>query len=175
MDKLAPTDPATASSMTDGTTRWHPDDAYSQAFGNKPEYSRRVRGVGKNVRPVPGTTLTYYTPTQARSQRAGPSTAPSQEEINQAVSNISKAFESRISELQTIIETQRKAAEEHLARELQKREEAWESRWSHFASMMTPSAFALATSHDALAPVTGDPSHRFDRSSVGSASGNIFI
>jgi len=161
--------------MTDGMTRWHPDDAYSQAFGNKLEYSGRVRGVGKNVRPIPGTTRTYYTPTQAWSQRAGPSTAPSQEEINQAVSNISESFESRISELQSIIETQRKAAKEHLALELQKREEAWESRWSRFLSMMTPSAFAPATSHDALAPVTGDPTPRFDRSSVGSASGNIFI
>jgi hypothetical protein len=141
MDRLAPTDPAAASSVIDGTTRWHPDDAHSHAFGNKPESSGRVRGVGKNVRPVPRTTRTYYTLTQARSQRAEPSTTPSQEEINRAVNNISEAIESRISELQSIVEAQRKAAEEHFAREIQKREEAWarkeaewESQWSHFAS-----------------------------------------
>jgi hypothetical protein len=65
MERVAPTDLAALSSMTDGTVRWRPDDAYSQVFGNKPEYSGRVRGVGKNVRPVSGTTQKYYTPTQA--------------------------------------------------------------------------------------------------------------
>jgi len=66
MEMLAPIALATKSSVTDGTVRWHPEDEYSQAFGNKPEYLSRVRGVGKNVRPVSGTTHTYYTPTQER-------------------------------------------------------------------------------------------------------------
>jgi hypothetical protein len=82
MERLAPIDPAAASSVTEGTTRWRPDDAYSQAIGNKPEYSSRVRGVGKNVRPVLGTKAKYYTPTQARSQIYNPSAQSSQEEIN---------------------------------------------------------------------------------------------
>jgi hypothetical protein len=72
MERLAPTDPAASLSVTDGTARWRPDDAYSQAFGNEPEYSGRVRGVGKNMRPVSGTTHKYYTPTQARSQISRP-------------------------------------------------------------------------------------------------------
>jgi hypothetical protein len=67
MERLEPTDPATSSSVTDETARWLPNDAYSQAFRNKLEYSDRVRGIGKNVRPISGTTQTYHTPTQAQS------------------------------------------------------------------------------------------------------------
>jgi hypothetical protein len=67
MKKLIPTDPAASESVTKGMVRWLPRDAYSHAFGNKPEYVGRVRGVGKNVRPVSGTTQTYYTPIQERS------------------------------------------------------------------------------------------------------------
>jgi len=63
MEQLIPNDLVASNSITEGTTRWLPHDAYAIAFGNKPEYSSRVRGVGKNVRPVPGTTQTYYTPT----------------------------------------------------------------------------------------------------------------
>jgi hypothetical protein len=31
-------------------------------YGNKPEYSGKVRGVGKNVTLVPESTLSFYTP-----------------------------------------------------------------------------------------------------------------
>lgn len=113
MERLAPTDLATKSSMTDETVRWRPEDANSQAFGNKPEYLSKVRGVGKNVRPVSRTTHTYYTPTQERSQIFSPSTASSQEEINRAV-NLAVSLEARVFELQSMIESQQKVAEDRL-------------------------------------------------------------
>lgn len=114
MKRLAPTHPAASSSMTNGTARWHPDDAYSQAFGNKPEYSGRVRGVGKNVRPVSGTTHKYYTPTQARSQIFKPSAESSQEEINQAI-NLVVSLEARVSKLQSMISMRKESWEKENA------------------------------------------------------------
>jgi hypothetical protein len=60
--------PAPCTPLTEGMVHWLLRDAYAIAFGNKHEYSSRVRGVGKNIRPVPGTTQTYYTPKQGRSQ-----------------------------------------------------------------------------------------------------------
>jgi hypothetical protein len=84
MEQLIPNDPAASDTVSEGTVHWLPRDAYAVAFGNKLEYSGRVKGVGKNVRFVPVTTQTYYTPTQGRSQRPRDSTQSSQEEINQA-------------------------------------------------------------------------------------------
>jgi hypothetical protein len=63
------------------------------------------------VRPVSGTTQTYYTPTQARSQISRPSTASLQEEINRAI-NPALSLKVRVSELQSMIEAQHKAAED---------------------------------------------------------------
>ncbi|XP_059448234.1 uncharacterized protein LOC132179516 [Corylus avellana] len=68
MEELIPTDPAASSSMTEGTVRWAPNDAYAQAHGNKPEYAGRVRQVGPYILPVRGNIHSYYTPSQARSQ-----------------------------------------------------------------------------------------------------------
>jgi hypothetical protein len=63
-----PNDPAAVSSVTEGTVRWCPGDAYSQALGNKPEYAGRVRQVGPGPLPIRGSTRTYYTPSQSRTQ-----------------------------------------------------------------------------------------------------------
>jgi hypothetical protein len=63
MEQLIPNDPGASDTVTEGMVCWLPRDAYAIALGNKPEHSDRVRGVGKNVWPVPGTTQTYYTPT----------------------------------------------------------------------------------------------------------------
>ena len=43
MLKLMPNDLAAVQSVTEGTVRWCPSDAYSQALGDKPEYADRVR------------------------------------------------------------------------------------------------------------------------------------
>jgi hypothetical protein len=68
MKELIPTDHAASSSVTEGTVRWAPNDAYAQAHGNKPEYAGRVRQVGPNILPVRGSIHSYYTLSQARSQ-----------------------------------------------------------------------------------------------------------
>jgi hypothetical protein len=73
MLELMPNDPAAASSVTEGTVRWCPGDAYSQALGNKPEYAGRVRQVGPGPLPVRGSTRTYYTPSQSRTQNTSDS------------------------------------------------------------------------------------------------------
>jgi len=71
-------------------------------------------------------------------------------------------------------------AEDRLNIEISRREDAWarekaewESRWSSFTSMMTPSTYAPAASQNTLAPVTGDAPHQLVGSSVGSAPGII--
>jgi hypothetical protein len=73
MLELMPNDPAAVSSVTEGTVRWCPGDAYSQALGNKPEYAGRVRQVGPGPLPVRGSTRTYYTPSQSRTQNTSDS------------------------------------------------------------------------------------------------------
>jgi hypothetical protein len=70
---------------------WLSCDAFAIAFGNKPKYSGKLREVGKNVRPVPGTTQIYYTPTQGQSQCPKHSTQSFEEEINQACALIIEA------------------------------------------------------------------------------------
>ncbi|XP_059429119.1 uncharacterized protein LOC132162898 [Corylus avellana] len=45
MNELIPTDPAASSSITEGTVRWAPNDAFAQAMGNKPEYAGRVMDI----------------------------------------------------------------------------------------------------------------------------------
>jgi hypothetical protein len=42
MLELMPNDLTAVSSVTEGTVRWCPGDAYSQALENKPEYAGRV-------------------------------------------------------------------------------------------------------------------------------------
>ena len=74
MLELIPNDPVTSSSVTEGTIRWAPNDAFSQAFGNKPEYASRVRQVGPNILPVRGSIHTYYTLSQSRSWNTNDST-----------------------------------------------------------------------------------------------------
>ncbi|XP_059450785.1 uncharacterized protein LOC132181549 [Corylus avellana] len=41
MKELIPTDLAASSSITKGTIKWAPNDAFAQAIGNKPEYAGR--------------------------------------------------------------------------------------------------------------------------------------
>jgi hypothetical protein len=55
MEEQLPSNPVAWSSVIERTVRWTPDDTYSQVIRKKPEYSGRVRRVGKNVRPVSGT------------------------------------------------------------------------------------------------------------------------
>jgi hypothetical protein len=73
MLELMPNDPAAVSSVTEGTVRWCPGDAYSQALENKPEYAGRVRQVGPGPLPVRDSTRTYYTPSQSRTQNTSDS------------------------------------------------------------------------------------------------------
>ena len=68
-----PNDLAAVQSVTEGTLRQCPGDAYSQALGNKLEYADRVKQVGPGIRPVQGSTQTYYTPSQSWSQNTGDS------------------------------------------------------------------------------------------------------
>ncbi|XP_059441984.1 uncharacterized protein LOC132174328 [Corylus avellana] len=68
MRELIPTNPAASSSVTEGTVKRAPNDAYAQAHGNKPEYAGRVRQAGSNILPVRGSICSYYTPSQARSE-----------------------------------------------------------------------------------------------------------
>jgi hypothetical protein len=71
MVMLMPTDSAESSSVTQGTVRWRHDDAYAQAFDNKPEYAGRVRQVGPNIWHVRGSIRSYHTPSQPHSQNQG--------------------------------------------------------------------------------------------------------
>jgi hypothetical protein len=71
MLELMSNDLAAISSVTEGTVRWCPGDAYSQALGNKAEYAGRVRQVGPGILPVRGSTQTYYTPSQSWTQNTG--------------------------------------------------------------------------------------------------------
>jgi hypothetical protein len=125
--------------VTEGTVRWLPSDAYALAFGNKLEYSGRVREVEKNVRPVPRTTQTYYTPTQGRSQHAKHSTPVSQEEINQACALILEAERgAHVAEVKVILERERKAAEERFNVLWARCETKLRSRLSHNTSTTQP-------------------------------------
>jgi len=47
MEELLPSDLAASSRVTEGMVRWTPDDPYSYAFGNKPEYSGRLERLGR--------------------------------------------------------------------------------------------------------------------------------
>ena len=67
MEQLAESDPVESKEGSPGTLWWTPDDAYTQAHSNKPEYASRVCGVSKNILPVWGNIHSYYTPSQARS------------------------------------------------------------------------------------------------------------
>jgi hypothetical protein len=61
MRRLEESDPAALVEGPDGTIRWAPNDAYTQAHGNKPEYAGRVRGVSKNILLGAGDTSTRIT------------------------------------------------------------------------------------------------------------------
>jgi hypothetical protein len=56
-----------------GTVRRAPNNAYTQAHDNMPEYAGSVRGVSKNILPMRGNIHSYHTPSQARSQNLGSS------------------------------------------------------------------------------------------------------
>ena len=73
MERLTESDPTESAEGPPGTLRWTPNDAYAHAYGNKPEYAGRVRGVSKNILPAWGSIHSYYTPSQVRSQNAPPS------------------------------------------------------------------------------------------------------
>jgi hypothetical protein len=72
MERLAESDSAELVDGPHGTVWWAPNEAYAQAYGNKPEYAGCVRGVSKNILLVRGNIHLYYTPSQARSQNAPP-------------------------------------------------------------------------------------------------------
>ncbi|XP_059434867.1 uncharacterized protein LOC132167849 [Corylus avellana] len=85
MKELIPTDPAASSSITEGTVKWAPNDAYAQAHGNKPEYAGRVRQLGSGILPVRGSIRSYYTPSQARSENTSQYSMISQETLDRAL------------------------------------------------------------------------------------------
>jgi hypothetical protein len=61
MLELMANDSAASSSVIEGTVQWCPNNVFSQALGNKPEYVGKVRQVGPGILPVRGSTQTYYT------------------------------------------------------------------------------------------------------------------
>jgi hypothetical protein len=67
MLELIINDSVASSSVTEGTIRWVPNDAYAQALENKPKYAGRVKQVGQNILPVWGNIYSYYTPSQSQS------------------------------------------------------------------------------------------------------------
>jgi hypothetical protein len=72
MEQLEEFDPTKSVKGSSQTVRWTPDDAYTQAHGNNPEYAGHVRGVNKNILLVRGYIHFYYTPSQVRSQNTPP-------------------------------------------------------------------------------------------------------
>ena len=81
MKELLANDSTAMSSITDGTIRWAPGNAYALAIENKLEYVGRVRGIGNGIQPVKGTTLKYYTPT-THSQMTLQSVVDEQKKLN---------------------------------------------------------------------------------------------
>jgi hypothetical protein len=176
MEQLIPNDPAASDTVTEGTVRWLPRNAYAIALGNKPEYSCKVRGVGKNVRHVPGTTHTYYTPTQGQSQHPRHSTQSSQEEINQACTLILEAErtsraaeieaalraqqERHTAEIQSVLEAERKAVEERFA-------VLWANHEAEFLSHLRHNTLTVASTQNTLSPVIGDTPRQLVRLFVG--------
>jgi hypothetical protein len=57
MKRLADSDPTALEEGPEGTIWWASNDAYAQAYGNKPKYAGRVHGVSKNILPVQGTSI----------------------------------------------------------------------------------------------------------------------
>jgi hypothetical protein len=175
MEQLIPNDPALSDTITEGTVPWLPHDVYAIALGNKPEYSGKVRGVGKNVRPVPGTTQTYITRTQGRSQRPRHSTQSSQEEINQACALVLEAErtscaaeieaalraqqERHAAKIQSVLEVERKAAEERFTI-------LWANHEAEFLSRLRHNTSKAASSQDTLPPVIGNTPRQLVRSSM---------
>jgi hypothetical protein len=74
MLELMANDLAASSSVTEGIVRWCPNNAFSQALENKPEYVDRIRQMGLDILLVRGSTQTYYTLSQSQSQNTGNST-----------------------------------------------------------------------------------------------------
>jgi len=75
------------------------------------------------VRPVSRTTQTYYTPTQVRSQHSRPSSTALQEEINRLITLALEAeLEACFTEIQSILEAERKVAKDRLNTVLASRE-----------------------------------------------------
>jgi hypothetical protein len=54
MLELMANDSVASLTVIEGTVRWCPNDAFSQALGNKHEYAGRVRQVGPDILPVWG-------------------------------------------------------------------------------------------------------------------------
>ena len=71
MLELMANDSTTSLSVTKGTVRWCPNNAFFQAFENKPKYANRVKQVGLGILLVRGNIQTYYTSSQSRSQNTG--------------------------------------------------------------------------------------------------------
>ncbi|XP_059448932.1 uncharacterized protein LOC132180095 [Corylus avellana] len=110
MKELLPTDSAATQSVTEGTVRWAPDDAYAQGMGNKPEYAGRVRQVGAGILPVRGSIHSYYRPVAPRSQPPGSSGVP---ELIETALQVER--EKHKQEMDALQQTQREQATEQQA------------------------------------------------------------
>ena len=115
-----------------GTLRWTPDDAYTQAHGNKPKYAGRVCGVSKNILPVRGNIHSYYTPSQARSQNAPPSAVVS-EMIAKALEEKDELHKQKMEER---LAQQKEEMEEHFAQQRDEHRLDMEAITKQFAAQM---------------------------------------
>ena len=190
MKELLPTDPTTTSSIAEGTVWWAPNDAYSQAIGNKPEHASQVRQVGPNILPVHGSIHSYYKPVQPRSQNPGSAG------ISQMIKAVLQAErEKHRAEIDALLAAQREQTVAQQAEKEKHRAEIdallvtqqqqifkkkantnlmYEAHFHHLESMMhSRSTSELTRVKDV--PDKESPTHLVVRSSVGSGSGNAFF
>jgi Holliday junction resolvasome RuvABC endonuclease subunit len=164
MKELLPNDSAATSSITDGTIRWAPGDAYALAMDNKLEYAGRVRGIGSGIQPVKGSTVKYYTPA-TRSQTT----------LQSVVDEQKKLIEEQRMELIEIREqlaTQQAQAAAQLAQaeaQALAKEQAYDARFSMLESFMRAS---VGTSHIFNNVQENQSTQAMVRSSVASRPGN---
>jgi hypothetical protein len=185
MVMLMPTDSADSSSVTQGTVRWRHDDAYAQAFGNKPEYASRVRQVGPNIWLVRGSIRSYHTPSQPHSQNQGQAVFPQEMFASEMERALEVERARHASEMERALEAER-------ARQASEIERVLEAEWarhklqmdevlaaqsqimSHFSQMESlwrQSVSVPGVSHDNIVP-DKNSAHHMNVSSVDSRSGN---
>ncbi|XP_059442057.1 uncharacterized protein LOC132174413 [Corylus avellana] len=103
MKELIPTDPTASSSITEGTVRWAPNDAFDQAIGNKPEYASRVRMAGPNILPVRGTIRSYYTPSQQVAEQMAENNARIARQVAEQEAERQARFDARFRQLEELM------------------------------------------------------------------------